>query len=499
MDNEKSITDLNIGEELSCKKVEFSYEERRKAALEISKYFASINTETDFFSDIKNLQDKFILMKDFSAKMLLPVLSTFKKLSLAQKNNVICACVLFYLFSGDYPQNFFTGARVAIEEYKVGKIRLKAKELSDLYKSIGLENFSKSVDAVTKEFQRDLEASDLDDLTSNCNFVGHTKLYEMFWEVFVMKYANYKPSLWQGKIEEFSGKEYSIREDCEYKIQKENFEVYAVSYEGKLSKPMHDGCEDYSLVSIYDENTFLSVSCDGVGSSINSQEGAKECASVLNEIIGDYLLKNRFLSLRKTVTTANKSISKKKWAMLMYFLKFSLAKRLYKEWEEILIARYGLKPEEFDPSEFSTTLQFVFCCKKFIAAGRLGDGSFYVRKREKVGDALINGGMLLNDGISSVTQSAVMTVANLKNNPTSMQVDFFNRDEVSDILISSDGVSEFLGNSLSKLNEFSESIREMEFEKRCSYLSQITAKLSDYNETNHGSGDDSTLIYIRFR
>ena len=80
-----------------------------------------------------------------------------------------------------------------------------------------------------------------------------------------------------------------------------------------------------------------------------------------------------------------------------------------------------------------------------------------------------------------------------------MQVDFFNRDEVSDILISSDGVSEFLGNSLSKLNEFSESIREMEFEKRCSYLSQITAKLSDYNETNHGSGDDSTLIYIRFR
>ena len=121
MDNEKSITNLNIGEELSCKKVEFSYEERRKAALEISKYFASINTETDFFSDIKNLQDKFILMKDFSAKMLLPVLSTFKKLSLAQKNNVVCACVLFYLFSGDYPQNFFTGARVAIEEYKVGK------------------------------------------------------------------------------------------------------------------------------------------------------------------------------------------------------------------------------------------------------------------------------------------------------------------------------------------------------------------------------------------
>ncbi len=499
MDNEKSITDLNIGEELSCKKVEFSYKERRQAALEISKYFSSVDMETDFLSDIEKQKAQTALLKGFSAKMLLPVLSTFKKLTLAQKNNVICACVLFYLFSGDYPQNFFTGARVALDEYKVGKVRLKAKELSDLYKSVGYESFAKSVDGLTKEFQRDLEASDIDNLTNNSCFVGLTKLYEMFWEVFVMKYANYKPSLWQGKLEEFSNKEYSIREDCEYKIQKENFEVYAVSYEGKLSKPMHDGCEDYSLVSIYDDNTFLSVSCDGVGSSVNSQEGAKECASVLNEIIGDYLLKNKFLSLRKTVTTANKSISKKKWAMLMYFFKFSLAKRLYKEWEEILIARYGLKPEEFNPSEFSTTLQFAFCCKKFVVSGRLGDGSFYVRKREKVGDALINGGMLLNDGISAVTQSAVMTVANLKNNPTSLQVDFFNRDEVSDILISSDGVSEFLGNSLSRLNEFTENLREMEFEKRCSHLSQITAKLSDYNETNHGSGDDSTLIYIRLR
>ncbi len=499
MDKEKSITVLNKGENLSCEKEELSYKDKRQVALEISKYFSSVELDADFFSLIPNLKEQFGLLKDFSAKMLLPVLSTFKKLSLAQKNNVVCACVLFYVLSGDYPQNFFTGARVELEEYKVGKIRLKAKELSDVYKSIGCENFAKSVDGITKEFQRDAEVADLESLTNNSGFVGLTKLYEMFWEVFVMKYANYKPSLWQGKIDEFSNKEYKIREDCEYKIQKENFEVYAVSYEGKLSKPMHDGCEDYSLVSIYDDNTFLSVSCDGVGSSINSQEGAKECAFALNEIIGDYLLQNKFLSLRKNGTTVNKSISKKKWAMLMYFFKFGLSEKLYKEWEEVLIARYGLKPEEFDASQFSTTLQFVFCCKKFIVSGRLGDGSFYVRKREKVGDSLVTGGMLLNDGISAVTQSAVMTVANLKNNPTSLQVDFFNTNEVSDILISSDGVSEFLGNNLSKLNEFAESLREMEFEKRCDYLSQITAKLSDYNETSHGSGDDSTLIYIRFR
>ena len=276
-------------------------------------------------------------------------------------------------------------------------------------------------------------------------------------------------------------------------------EIYAVSYEGKLDKPMHFTCEDCSFVTVFDENTWLAVSADGVGSCVNSHIGSGLATEMLSETIAAYLQNNHLLSTDKKRRLFGTRIDKKDWAALMYFLRFDLASELYTAWDAAVRASQEFRDDpDAEISQFTSTLQFAFGCEAFTACGRIGDGTFFVKKKEAAGNGAYYGGVLLNDGISGVTQTAVLTVAHLKANPTALLVDFFAAGEITDIIISSDGVSGALGNTVEELDKVAQKMHALSFEKRCDQLSRIARACSDYNETQHGSGDDSTVVYIRF-
>ena len=95
-----------------------------------------------------------------------------------------------------------------------------------------------------------------------------------------------------------------------------------------------------------------------------------------------------------------------------------------------------------------------------------------------------------------MTQTEVRSVAHLGNAPSALLVDFYRPEEVTDIVITSDGAEGVVGDTVTAANAFARRMRELPFEKRCEVLSATARDCSDCNETNHGSGDDSTIVHI---
>ena len=147
--------------------------------------------------------------------------------------------------------------------------------------------------------------------------------------------------------------------------------------------------------------------------------------------------------------------------------------------------------------DFASTMQFAFGCAKFVACGRIGDGSFYVKMKKIAGDDMA-GGFILNDGISGVLRIPVLDVSQLGKAPQALQISFFNADAVSDILISSDGLTNAVGESIREIDEFVGKLSGRPFDKCCAELDRIAQKCSDYNETDYGVGDDSSVGFIHY-
>lgn len=70
------------------------------------------------------------------------------------------------------------------------------------------------------------------------------------------------------------------------------------------------------------------------------------------------------------------------------------------------------KKADSDIKEYASTLLFVFGCESFVACGILGDGKFFVRKKETVDNCDMPGGIFLSDGISGITRSEVLSTVN---------------------------------------------------------------------------------------
>lgn len=461
---------------------EYTYQEKQEIAMNAASLLDLIRQEpVDFSVQLKRLKDELPVLMDCEECFFEPIVNSVTHFSELQKNNMFAAYILFYIFTGKYPQDYWEETIKPIDQIAFGKIQKKGMEYFDVLSCLGYREQANAQYRMTLDFQRCIESEDIAPLLSENEGMGLAKLLEMFWEVFVRKYGNYSPSVWKQKISEFRGKTHSIRESCEFKEARTRVDIYAVSYEGTLEKPGHNVCEDYSFVTFYDENTWLAVSADGVGSCSYSSFGSMAAARTLSNTIAKYLKKNKFFRM----------YSKRKYfADCMYYLRFQLASDFYKEWELFVKRESGMPTD--DMTAFSSTMQFAFGCESFIACGRIGDGSFYIRKQE--GDCF--GGMMLNDGISGVTQAGTFTVANLNTNPSILQVDFFRPSEITDIIISSDGVSGALGDSVVKINKFVCKLHEMPFEDRCKELSRVARNCAEYNETQHGSGDDSTIVHI---
>ena len=303
-----------------------------------------------------------------------------------------------------------------------------------------------------------------------------------------------------------------VRYNCEYAEDREKVQIYAVSYTGCQEKPMHVECEDYCFTEFYDEDTWLAVSCDGVGSCSYSSIGSRAATVALSAVIDAYLTENNILNkddkgeekrwrLGKLPLSKDKKAvhDDERWGKLMYYLQNNLANDLYEFWQDTVNeAQRILNINTDDLSQYTTTLQFAFGCKAFVACGRVGDGRFFVGKHEGTGNASL-GGFMLNDGISGVTQPAVYTIVHLKNNPHALQISFFSPDELDDIIISSDGCDGYLGDSVPALLARADEFSALPFKDRCEKLAAVARLCSEVNSTMYGSGDDSTIVHIHFK
>ena len=419
----------------------------------------------------------------------------------SEKETRIVAYLLFYIFSGgNYADVLW---RELLEDYSatsIGKVEITFKATKKTIETCCGRRVASGFHDMFKGVLYGQEGAYIHEAMGDLTGVGCAKIFERLYTVFVKDF-NYDISGWKEKLNEYESSEYTIRKDpdddpCVRALQCAGADLFAVSYECKLEKLGHDSCQDYSFVDKYDEDTWLVVVADGVGSCIHSAVGSRQAALSLSSCISEYLTKHGFIDEGGQALSASRSDDD--FARLMYYLKFSLAKEFYGLWEQEITSsptyKNSPKPSVVD---FASTMQFAFGCAKFVACGRVGDGNFYVKMKKNAGDDMA-AGFVLNDGISGVLRIPVLNVSHLGKAPQALQISFFNADAVSDILIASDGLNLAVGKSIREVDEFVGKLSGLPFDKRCQELDRIAQKCSDYNETDYGIGDDSSVGFIHF-
>lgn len=478
---------LHINTEICIEKI--GYEQRVALALQL---LNGLNGEKSLIHLLK--KRKFYNSFPFINRFKYKDIPSF----ISKNDNYIIAYLVFYIVSGGkYPQDAWGDAIVDYDKTSIGKLESVASSTKSAIEDVCgrrvASDFERKFDATLLEQKR---KNVLEAMGNLCG-VGSTKIFELLWVIFAKQFEYYDLAFWIKTLQEFYDKKYVVREES-HKICDDHIELFNVSYEGRLNKPGHNGCEDYSYVEKFDDNIWLVVVADGVGSCINSALGSKTIAICLSDCLRKYLTDHRLIKNAKRIWGTS-TPDARDYAELMYYIEFSLAKDLYKRWEETIKRSpdYQSATKE-NMSEFATTLQFAFGCAKFIACGVLGDGSFYIKKKVRDG-ASTCGGFVLNDGLSGVLRHEVLTVPHLKNNPKALQISFYNYDDISDIFISSDGVTNAIGETVESADKFVANISLFPFDERCRALEQLSQKCSDCNETNFGSGDDSSIAYVHIK
>ena len=499
---------------------EYAFAERNCLAFDTVAFIAeNFERGSDYVAGYRRLVNKFPVLKELNLQYFEDICRSIPKFVGEQRNNVYVAFVLFYIYtSGKYPQQYWSDAVVPAAQTEYALVRALSKQLSAAIASES--NVQDKLESVMKEYLRTIKRKFVSVLMRNDDGLGMANIYEMLWDVFVNKYCNYNVMLWKRTIDSYLGKTHTVRHgtynsvdyNCEYSEDREKVQIYAVSYTGCQEKPMHVECEDYCFTEFYDEDTWLAVSCDGVGSYSYSSIGSRAAAGALSAVIGAYLTKNSILDkedkgdekrgrLGKLFLCKDKKAvhDDEMWGKFMYYLQNNLAADVYEFWQDTVNeAQRDLNINADDLSQYTTTLQFAFGCKAFVACGRVGDGRFFVGKREGAGNASM-GGFMLNDGISGVTRPAVYTIEHLKNNPHALQVSFFSPDELDDIIISSDGCDGYLGDGVLALLARADEFSALPFKDRCEKLAAVTRLCAEVNSAMYGSGDDSTIVHIHFK
>ncbi len=329
--------------------------------------------------------------------------------------------------------------------------------------------------------------SALRDIEEDVRFIN---LYERFWDVFVEETCIFSASIYLKFIREIKNKKYEVRQGTENKYEDDRLFAYTISYRGQ--KQGHTVCDDYVLFKQYDgADAWLAVCCDGVGSRIYSSKGAFCAAQALDRVIGGRLSDRAKHDWHREQDCED-------W---MTFLRYGLADALYQAWEEEIKQCEEYKECDQKIVEFATTLQFAFGYRGMIACGRLGDGTLFVRKVENNAEESVDGGFLLNDGISGVTRHTVLALPSLKVHPTALQVDFFAADEVTDIVIGTDGVSGCMydNTSVARIIKLVKELDAMPADARCAKLSNMAMVSSDVTQMRYGRGDDASIVFVHLK
>ena len=90
-------------------------------------------------------------------------------------------------------------------------------------------------------------------------------------------------------------------------------------------------------------------------------------------------------------------------------------------------------------------------------------------------------------------------MAILDTNPRSLQINFYRRDEVKDILITSDGVSPIFKDDSIKAYYIMKDLYQSKYFERIEKLEKMARHGSDVNTVDYSSGgDDASVAYISF-
>ena len=500
---------------------EYTFGDRGQLASDVTRFISeNFGRKSDYVKCHERLIQKFPVLKGLSLQYFDDICRSISKFVGEQHNNLYVAFVLFYIYTlGKYPQQYWAEAVIPAEQTSYAAVCAVGKQFSAAIASES--DVQNNFERVMKDYQRAAKRKYVFALMRDDDGLGMVNIYEMFCDIFINKYCNYNVLLWKRTIDGYLGKSHIVRQGtrnsvnyrCEYADDGEKVQIYAVSYMGCQEKPMHVECEDYCFTEFYDDDTWLAVSCDGVGSCAHSSLGSWAATGALSAVLGAYLTENDMLKhetkgsekcglFSKLLSQKNKKAitDNESWGNLMYYLQNTFASEVYKFWRETVIeTQRELGIEVDDISQYTTTLQFAFGCKAFVACGRVGDGRYFVKKHEGEGKDASFGGFLLNDGISGVTQAAIYTIAHLKRNPHAMQISFFNPDELDDIIISSDGCDGYFGDSVPALLARADEFSALPFKDRCEKLAAVARLCAEVNRTMYGSGDDSTIVHIHFK
>lgn len=477
--------------EESNKLNQLTYAERLSFITEfLKKVVANVHSLDQFNKIIDSVPE----LGEYSTERLKDVYERADYSEKEQYNISVAGLIFFILTKGKYPNDAWTNSINKYDETPLGKFCINGKNLSDLAKSeLGDRQLFNEINNIVKKVDLVQEKNDIDKIINDldCQGAGAAHLFELLWSVFVKEVVLYNASFWLNEISKYN-KEFNCVENQE---KRGRIEIHSVSSEGRQEKTGHNTCQDYAFMHFYDRYTWIAAVADGVGSCGYSALGSRK-TEVLKEAIERCLKACTSKSYKKNrgkKTGIKSEKEEKRWAELMHFLKFELSAKFYKRWEEAIMTTDEYK-ESQDLVKFSTTLQFVFGCEKFIACGRVGDGVFHVRK--KYGNGIDCGGVSLNDGYSGVMDTKVLTVPHLKNNPNALAIDFFAFDEVDDVILSSDGAEKAIGRNIAQRNKFVGNLRDLSLEARAKELFNVANACADFNNTRYGSGDDSTIVFI---
>ena len=443
---------------------------------------------------IDKIKEQLPFLKTFDVSKITPLFKTFTQP--ANRNNILLSGMIFYVISkGKYPQDAWADALKGKEETKIFSLKTS---FNDYTRTLGNgfvpPNHKSEFNNIIKDFKRE-QIMPL--INEDERVPGLVCLFETIYETFVEKYDKYAPRIFNKLFEQYKNKTFHKREGTECVEQKLN--AYSVSFAGNMDKPGHADCEDFSFVKSLDKHDkiFLVAVCDGVGSAIDSETGSKCACEALEKVISNYISRSK-----KALRKRNGSGTIRNYAILMPMLQYDLATDLYIQWAKLVRnspSYQQVKKQRPAMDQFTSTMQFALITPLFVCTGKVGDGSFYLRKREKNGRNDLDGIFCLTDGRSDVLEKAVLNMAVLDTNPRSLQINFYRRDEVKDILITSDGVSPLFKDDLLKAYYIMKDLYLLPYENRIKKLEKMAMYGSDVNTVDFSSGgDDASIAYVSF-
>ena len=446
--------------------------------------------DTDSLSEI---QDYFSEYFDggYDPEKVIPLLSDICNEKI--RRNLLIIYGLIYLLSKKYPQEIFGSDAIGSSDDSLSQCRICTDSYNSVVSIPGVPSkikflTSREVSSVEYALRGNLVKKFLDvSLLKNANIAEFLTVGAILKDQFFVA-KSYDEIKW---AELFKNEKNCLQIKENSRIEQHiqcgrSWDIHAVTMQGNN----HKKCDDYSKICKIDNKTWFCCSADGVGSSPDSHIGSRIAAQTFEEKI-----KNAYKKYGPT-------------KKLMWYIRFELAKNAARTWKTNI--QKEIAQQEFSTSNFATTFLFTFCCEKFIACGQIGDGNFLIEKQETINSKKRYGYLSLSDGFSGVTQAAVLNVAHLLKNPSAMQISFFEPDEISGIIMTSDGANGLFYKNIDGIlfPQFKDllnaadvllSLKEEKYQNCKIRIHDMCAQYSSANKYSGGRGDDCTVVYVKNR